>query len=698
MRNDFVLEIGSEEIPAAFLPEALLNAARSAEELFNANRISYESLVVKGTPRRLVLYVSGLADRQEMRVQEITGPPRSVALNSEGKPTKALEKFCARYQCDAAGVAWVRTEKGEYASVRVTEGGRKTVEILESILTSWVLSIPFPKSMRWGDQDLRFVRPVRWLMALYGEDVVPIQIGDVRSSKRTLGHRFLSERKGIEVRTPGEHEGRLLEQKVILDPQERRGIILSKARSLAAEVSGRLIEDEALLQQLVYLTEYPVPIRGGFEPGFLALPEPVLIATLRDHQKYLAVRDVGTDRLLPHFIAVANTESEDMRLIRKGNERVLRARLEDAKFFFDEDLKTRLEDHLEPLKHVIYHKKLGTSYEKVVRIRTLADFLCRQLCPEKASTVSRAALLCKSDLVSQMVGEFPELQGTMGGVYAACGGEDPEVAQAIREHYQPVSAEGEIPESLAGSILSLADKTDTVVGFFGIGATISGTSDPFGLRRRAIGILRILLERQLQVSLSRLLDQSLEILKDRISKDPRQVRQEVADFLRSRFQHLLLGRGLPHDTIEAVLQLGFDDVPDCFRRIEHLERMRSDPAFQQLILGCKRTVNILQQARKEYDYQGPVRAFTPNDYTKDAEVELLKAADRAASRVEGLMEKRDYGKVLEALVAIKTPIDRFFEDVMVLVDESDVRTARLSLLFKISKIFGSFADFSKIVL
>lgn len=698
MEKDFLLEIGSEEIPSSFLPDALVNIQRLAEEMLKANRLNYGSIEVRGTPRRLALLVRDLADQQETRVQEITGPSRSVALDAQGNPTKALEKFCARYQVDPGTISWVRSEKGEHARLKRIEEGRRTADILEQVLSPWILSIPFPKSMRWGDLDVRFVRPVRWLLALYGEEVVHLQLGDIASSNVTWGHRFLSDPAPLWISNSGDYESRLLENKVLLDPEKRKERILRESRSLAAEVGGEIVGEEDLVEKLVFLTEYPVAIRGSFDSGFLSLPEEILIAPMRDHQKYFAVRHSESHQLIPYFIAIANTETSNMGMIRRGNERVLKARLEDARFFFNEDSKRPLEENLEALKHVIYHRKLGSSYDKVIRIQKLAEFLGARLCPEKEAIVRRAALLCKADLVTQMVGEFPELQGTMGGIYAAHSGELPVVAQAIREHYAPVSAESEIPGSLVGAVLSIADKVDTVVGFFGIGTPISGTSDPFGLRRRAIGVLRILLEMELEISFRELLEQSLTTLGNCVPMNPEEVRRDVADFFRSRFQHLLLTRGIAHDTIDAVLHRDLDNIPDSFRRMESLQRMRSDPAFEKLILGCKRTVNILQQAKREYGYQGSGSSYAEGQYSKDAERGLCKAALRVEENVKFCMEKRDYPMVLQELVTVKDPVDRFFEEVMVLVEDPDVRKTRLDLLDKINSVFSMFADFSRISL
>mgnify|MGYP005831544853 FL=1 len=698
MEKDFLLEIGTEEVPFTFWPAVLESASRSIRDVLLKNRLRYRKAEVKSTPRRLALLVTGLADRQEARVVEITGPPRSRAWDASGRPTEALVKFCSRYQADPADVYWVMKEKGEYACLRKTEAGRKTEEVLAEALPAWLLGLPFPKSMRWGDLDVRFARPIRWILALYGQDVVRLQVGDITSSDWTLGHRFLGARGKLRVGSVAEYEARLEENRVILDPEDRRRRILARAQHLADEVGGEVVGDEDLVSQLVCLTEFPVPLLGAFDQAFLSLPEEVLIATMRDHQKYFAVRRKGQDGLLPYFIATANVESPDMGLIRKGNERVLKARLEDAKFFFEEDTRKPLEANVDRLRHVIYHKKLGSSYDKVLRIQRLAEFLAARILPEKIDIVRRAAWLCKADLVSQMVGEFPELQGTMGAIYAARSGEPAEVAVAIREHYAPASAEGDLPASMAGCLLSIADKIDTITGFFGIGTPVSGTSDPFGLRRRAIGILRILLDRRLELSLHELIWESLRVLNGLLVRELETVGAAVEDFVLSRLEQILLGRGLGHDTVAALLPRALENVPDTVRRAETLQAMRADPNFEDVLIACKRAVNILHQARKEYGYVGGNVSESPDAYEKEAEKGLLLSVLKSREKVALWMADRAYEKVLEELRSLKEPIDRFFDEVMVLVDDPPIRERRLALVSEIYKVFSRFADFTKVSL
>ncbi len=697
MVEDFLLEIGTEEIPAAFFPKTIEDLREKAEELFEVNRLRYETVETMATPRRLTLLVRGLEEQQGDSVQEISGPPRSVAFDEEGAPTQVLEKFCARHGVRPEETSIIQKPKGEYVFLHKVEAGKKTVEVLPEILPPWIVDLPFPKSMRWGTQDIRFARPIRWIAALYGKETVVFRVGDLASAGTTRGHRFLGDPSPIPIEPLADYREILEKNKVVVDPEERRRRILEQARGLAAEVGGELLEEENLIQTLVFITEYPVAVRGTFHERFLSLPQEVLIAPMKGHQKYFAVKRADGDGLLPYFVTIANMEAPDMSLVERGNEKVLTARLEDARFFFEEDTKRPLDRYVDSLNQVIYHKKLGTSFDKVVRIQALAGFLGERLCPERQTVLQRAARLCKADLVTQMVAEFPELQGTMGGIYAAASGEPEEVAKAIREHYMPVSAEDGLPESLEGAVLSLADKMDTVVGFFGIGSPVSGTSDPFGMRRRAIGILRVLLAKNLEVSLPEWVGKGLEVLGGLVRKEQEAVKQEVVDFFRLRYQQFLLAKGFPHDTIEAVLSRSFENIPDLYRRVEILHKMRAEPDFENLILGCKRAVNILQQAGKDYGYTGPGKPLRAEDLEEEAEKALLASAEQVGSELAGL-GSGEYEKVLQGLVGLKGPIDRLFDDVMILVDDERTRENRLNLLNRVAELFQWVADFSKISL
>ena len=697
MGKDFLLEIGTEEIPAAFLPKALQDFKEMVREQLESQRLGYQSVEVLGTPRRMSIEIRDLAESQGDIIQDVTGPPRKVAFDAEGNTTKALEKFCERYGAAVQDVSFVKKEKGEYVSLKKIEKGKRTEELLGKLLPDWILSIPFSKSMRWGSLDIHFARPIRWIVSIYGHAPLVFKLGDLESSNITYGHRFMSDGKPVCIECIDTYQNRLLEAGVILDPTERREKILKKSRVLVDEIEGKL-KEESFIETLVHLTEFPVPLRGTFDEKFLQLPEEVLAASMKSHLKYLPVEKKNGHGLLPYFIAVSNTESSDMDRIRTGMEKVLKARLFDARFFFSEDTRKPLDANLDALKQVIFHKKLGSAYDKVQRIQVLAQFLGEKILPDALPLIQRAGYLSKADLVTEMVGEFPELQGIMGGIYAAHAGEAPEVAQAVREHYMPVSAEGDLPETLIGAIVSMADKMDTISGFFSTGSPVSGTRDPFGLRRRALGVLRILLDKKIEISLSGLIQKAIETLGDRVRKDRKVVFQEVLEFIRQRYHNFFLASGFPHDTIDAVLSHAFDDVHDSYRRIEVLHHMRSNSDFEKLILGCKRAQNILNQAEKQFGYQGPESTLTMEDLKAAAERRLFAALEKEEGRIRHEMANKDYGKVLVELVNLKGPIDCLFDEVMVLVDDMELREKRLNLLYRVSTLFEGFADFSKIIL
>jgi glycyl-tRNA synthetase beta chain len=697
MEKDFLLEIGMEEIPAVFLSKALRDLREMSLELLSSIRLNPKSLKTMGTPRRLSVMVRGLPESQGDLVQEVTGPPHSVAYDPQGNPTKALEKFCGRYGVGVQDILLVKKEKGDFACLRIVEKGRRTQDLLMERLPEWILTLPFPKTMRWGDLDIRFARPIRWIVSVLGTDPVRFTVGDVESSPLSYGHRFMSDGRPVTINDCDSYPDRLREKFVILDPEERRASILEQVRALAQEVSGRVEEETSFLDTLVYLTEYPIALRGRFDEQFLALPDEVMAASMKHHLKYFPVEKRLERGLLPYFIAVSNTVSPDMGVIQRGMERVLRARLVDARFFFEEDTRTPLAQKAESLRQLVFHKKLGTTYDKVQRIQLLTRFLGETFLPESdLPHMERAAALCKADLVTQMVGEFPELQGIMGGIYAAHSGESSDVSKAIGEHYMPVSAEGNLPETTMGSLLSLADKMDTVVGFFSIGTPVSGNRDPFGIRRRVIGILRILLDREMGFSLSCFVQKAIEILGDRVRKPSNEVVQEILEFFRQRYYYLLLAKGFPHDSIEAVLALPSDDVHDLHRRIEILHRMRSNEDFEKLILGCKRAVNLLGQAGKQFGFQASTASVSPEHLSEEVERSLFAALEREHASIKRGMDRRDYPSVLQSLIRLKDPIDRLFDQVMILVDDPEVRDKRLRLLHRVAELFEGFADFSKI--
>jgi glycyl-tRNA synthetase beta chain len=493
MYRELFLEIGSEEIPAGFIPRAMAEMELIiTRELTNA-RLSFAEVRTLGTPRRLALVVKGIPAIQPDAEITAAGPSIKAAYDADGRPTRAAEGFARGQGVDVSELKVITTEKGEYLAAIKQETGRQTRLILAEMLPKLIGEIPFKKSMRWGDLDVRFARPIHWIVALFDNSVVPFSFGNITSGDLSRGHRFMANNP-FPVRDYAHYLEECERHFVIPDPEKRKKIIRRETHRMAESAGGRLLPDEGLLEEVTYLAEYPSVVAGTFPTEFLQVPKEVLITSMRSHQRYFSIVDVD-GKLMPGFITVNNTLTEDPSVVVKGNERVLRARLSDARFFFDEDRKVKLEARVESLKSVVYQQKLGTSFEKMERFRALAKSLADFLDPAISGNVEQTACLCKADLVSGMVGEFPEVQGIMGREYALLEGIEPAVANAIAEHYLPTQAGGELPASDIGAIVSICDKLDTICGCFGVGLIPTGSADPYALRRSAIGIINIILDK-----------------------------------------------------------------------------------------------------------------------------------------------------------------------------------------------------------
>ncbi len=685
MAQEFFLEIGTEEIPAAFLPKAMADLENLVKRELESARIAHGQVRTLATPRRLALHVNDMAGRQPDADVTATGPARKVAFDAEGKPTRAAEGFARGQGVDVNELTVVETEKGEYVAVTKRLVGRPTAEILAEILPRVVGAIPFRKSMRWGDLDVRFARPIHWIVALFDGVVVPFTFGSINSGSMSRGHRFMAN-AAFPVRDFSHYLDECERHFVIPDPEKRKEIIKREVEQAARAKGGRVLEDEELLEQVTFLVEYPSVVCGSFPTDFLQVPREVLITSMREHQRYFSVVD-GEGKLLPHFITVNNTLAEDPAVVVKGNERVLRARLSDARFFFDEDRKTSLEDRVEDLKRVVYQARLGTSYEKMERFRELAGRLAERLCPDLKEKVLRAAYLCKADLVTGMVGEFPELQGVMGREYALFAGEDAEVAKAVHEHYLPSQAGGELPSSPVGAMVSIADKLDTICGCFGVGLIPTGTADPYALRRSALGIIAIILESGYDVSLSDLIDSSLELLRDKLSRDQAEVRSDVLEFFRGRYVNLMAGR-FPSDAVEAAVAVTFDYLNDASARIAALAELKGRADYEPLAVAFKRVCNIVKEGN---DF--PVEEAL---FEEDAERELFSAYEGVGTIARRLIAEKDYLAALVEIASLRGPVDAFFDRVMVMAEDERVRNNRLALLSGISRLFGAIADFARL--
>ncbi|HNY96108.1 MAG TPA: glycine--tRNA ligase subunit beta [Smithellaceae bacterium] len=687
MSNELLFEIGTEEIPAGFLSKAVVDMEEMIRKALSEKRIAFEGIRCLATPRRLVLHIADLAPKQDDQVVEKMGPAKKAAFDENGQPTKAALGFARGQGLEVSQLETVTTDKGEYLCARKTIAGQPTADLLPDLLKSFLLAIPFRKSMRWAAYDLRFARPIHWLLALYGGKVVPLKVEDIESGNTSRGHRFMSP-EAFAVEGYEDYLAKAQERFVIADPALRKKLILEEAQKSAADVGGKLFYTEDLLETITFIVEYPVIVRGGFDPHYLQIPKDVLTTTMISHQKYFPIVD-DAGKLLPYFVAVSNTRARDLEVVARGNERVLQARLADASFFFEEDKKVPLEDRVESLKKVVFHTLLGTSHKKVMRFRKLAVKIAAKVKPAVKKNVDRAALLAKADLESLMVGEFSELQGIMGREYALLAGEKQEIADAIYEHYLPIVAGGDLPGTDEGAIVGIADKMDTIVGFFAVGMPPSGTADPYALRRQALGVINIILSRRYDLSLNFLIDECLASLKDVLRKPAEDVKKDVLEFFRGRLQNQLISQGYAYDTVDAVLAADIDRLVLVIEKIQALQAFRANPEFEPLSIAFKRIDNILK------DFHGG--SVDVNLLSQEAEIKLFANFENIGTRVEKGIAEKDFTAALNKLAALRSPVDAFFDSVMVMDKDEKIRFNRLSLLADISALFHQIADFSKIV-
>nr|WP_217911494.1 glycine--tRNA ligase subunit beta [Myxococcus sp. AM011] len=690
-----LLEIGAEEIPASFIGPALEDLRRVLTERMAEARLKHGEVSVYGTPRRLAVLVRDVADAGEDVVKEVLGPSAKAAFDAQGKPTKAAEKFAESLKLSVDALGRSQTAKGEYLSARVEEKGRPAADTLKDALHVAVHSINFRKSMRWGDVESSFARPVQWLVALLGGDVIPVVFGDVKSGRTTHGHRFLSP-GAIELKAPADYEASLAKANVVADIAKRRAQLVEKLAVAAKAAGGKLLEDEGLVDQVTNLVELPSPVVGTFEERHLDLPPEVLVQEMKSHQRYFSLVD-GAGKLLPKFIAVSNTPVRDEQLSLRGYQRVLRARLADGRFFYDEDRKTPLMDRVEKLGRVVWQGQLGTYLEKVERFRTLGVWLAVQTKRAgESATIERAATLAKADLVTGMVGEFPELQGVMGREYARASGEPEAVAQAIFEHYLPRGAEDALPTQDAGALIGIADRLDSLCGIFAIGKAPSGAADPFGLRRACIAIIRLVLGRGYRFSLAGAVDEALRLLAPKLANVKRKAgdaapREQVLEFFRGRLKSLW-GEQHRTDVVEAVLAAGFDDLVAAHKRLEALSLLVGRADFQPLAVAFKRVVNIVEKQGRDVA-GGQTQAQKLVD---DAERQLHSAFTQARNSVAGFVQSDDFSGALKEITGLKPAVDTFFDKVMVMAEDKELRENRIRLLVEIGALFNQVADFSKI--
>ncbi len=704
MSRDLLFEIGAEELPAGYIPPALEQLERGITAGLADARLAHGAVRTRATPRRLALYVESLEERQPDRDEEVMGPAARVAYDAEGRPTKALLGFCQGKGADLADVRRVETPKGEYVAVTVHQAGRPASEVLPALLAGLARGLTFPKVMRWLDDDTRFARPVRWLVALLGDEVLPVRAFGLEAGRETRGHRFLSPAPVRLVRAQ-DYLAALEQVSVVAAPLALRARIAKQVAAVAAERGGRPVADEELLEICSYLVEWPTAFAGSFDEHYLDLPREVIVTALREHQRFFAVeREDGG--LLPCFIAVRNGDERGLDVIRKGNEGVLIARLEDAKFYWEADLKHPPAARVEALAGVVWMEGLGSLREKAARLETLAGLVAKWVAPAAAAAATRAALLCKTDLLSEMIGsgkEYASLEGVMGGHYARRAGEPEDVAAAIAEQYRPRGPADSLPLSDAGAVLAIADKLDHVAGAFVAGKVPSGSEDPYGVRRAANGVVRILVERGLHLDLGEATEQALApflAANAALAKD--ELLAKLGAFWRERVRGTLEERGVRYDACEAALEArlatesgdrpGWCDPPDCLRRGQVMDVFRADERFEPLVVLFKRVANILAKASETLpDRLDPARLAEP------LEQELAAALEQARSRTEPLWRTRDYEAILPALLEMEQVIHGFFDAVLVNADDLPTRLNRLRLLSDVRALFVRGWDLSKIV-
>jgi len=686
--QDFLLEIRTEEIPAPALLPARLELARATGEALAEEGLAPQKIESYGTLRRLALVVRGLPEKQADRAAEVLGPPESSAFGKDGKPTKAAVGFAKAQKVDVADLVVVDSPRGKTVAARKTIPGRDASEVLAEILPKIVAGLTFPKTMRWGEGSRSFVRPVRGVVALYGGKVVPLSLYGVAANDRTVGHRVLSDGE-FAVTGPDDYLAKLRNAYVEPDAEARRIAILEGARALAGEVRGQVEAHADLAATLSDLVEWPGLVRGSFAAEFLDLPEEITVTVMRTHQKFLPVR--GPGGLVPHFIAVMDNDADRKGFIAKGCEWVLNARLADARFFFDEDAKKSLETRLPELSRLTFQEKLGDYRQKTARIQELAEAIAREIGrADLVEAVRTAGLLSKTDLVSHVVKEFTDLQGIVGGIYARRERHPDSVWKAIYDQYRPSSGSEEPPRDASGAILSLADRFDSLAGFFRLGLVPTGSKDPYGLRRAALGIVSIAIGRNWRTDWRPVVRKAFSLYPEELKGlEADAVIEELGRFFADRLRSLLERRGSSYDEISAVLNVGVWDFADAADRARALSDARRHMDFRSLIQAFKRIRNIVGDERP-----GPP---SPDLYREAAERALAGDVLQAKQAIEVFTEAREYREAMETIASIAPSLDRFFVDVLVNCPEPELRTNRLALLASIQQEFTRLADFSEIV-
>jgi len=692
--NNVVLEIGTEEIPAQYMENALKGLNRLAKKYLEESRINYKEIKVYGTPRRLILFIFHIKEKQEDIFQKIKGPAYSIAYNKDSQPQKPALKFAQSQGVNVEDLIVEDTKKGKYIFAPKSIIGQPTIKLLSQIFPKLIKGMQFPKSMRWGEKSLRFIRPIRWILALYGKEIIKFNINGLDSENITYGHRLLAPQI-IKISSTQEYFKKLEKSYVIIDPKIRENIVKTDIKQIIKEIGGEKIINEKQLKEIIYLVEYPNAILGKYDKKYLELPKDVLTVVMEKHQKYFPLFK-NKDELFPLFIVIINNSKKHASKIREGNENVLRARLEDAKFFYREDQKIPLEKRVNKLKNVIFQENLGSLFDKTKRLGLLCDYISDGLQVEQKveKDLLRSAYLCKADLITEMVKEFPELQGIMGKEYAVLSGERKEVAEAIFEHYLPRFSGDKLPLTKGGMILGIADKVDTIIGCFVMGLTPTGSQDPYGLRRQSRGKIAIILKNNLEIPLKDIIQKSLSLYKESVSVklkiDENQIVSQILSFFKQRLKNIFLEDGIRYDIIDAVLAVDSDgDAVDIKNRIKAIEELYNQSIFRKILNSSNRVLNLSKNNEENEIDQSLLK--------EKAELNLYHNYESIYPQIKEFIFRKEYKKVFKLLGDLCEPVDEFFDQVLVMDKDNNIRKNRIALIKKIGILFNQVADLSKIV-
>ena len=686
MNNYLLLEIGVEELPSRFGQTTLDQIENNLSKLLKEERVNFDNIDKYATPRRLTFVIKNLADKASDLEEEVKGPAKKIAVDEEGNFTKPALGFMKSKGLDPENVYFKQVGNAEYLFGTIKQSGKETAEILKNIIPTAIKNVTFPKAMRWGGKNMRFARPIRWMVALLNDNVLDVNLEGIKASNVTKGHRFLGER-GFEVNSVEDYFEKLEKNYIILDQHKRKAMIKEQAIEVANSLGGEVELDDDLLEEITFLVEYPTAFYGEFEEDYVKLPKEVVTTPMKEHQRYFPVSKDG--KLLPYFIAVRNGDSHRIDIVKAGNEKVLKARLADALFFYKEDTKKPLESFVDKLQTVVFQAKLGTVYDKSLRIDKLSQTILNELnMSESAKNTQRAAKLCKADLVTNMVFEFTELQGIMGRDYAKVGGENEEVCQAIFEHYLPRYAGDILPETNAGIALSIADKLDSIAGFFAIGIKPSGSQDPYALRRQALGILSILLDKKLSVNLNNLINAALDNYSN-LEFNKEEVASQIVEFFVERVKNLFKDLGIRYDVIDAVLNNNLNDISDIHTRALELNRWLQKDELVEMLTAFNRVSTLAQKATTDIVKEELLK--------EDAEIKLYNGFKEIKSNVESLLVDKKYNQALDAFATLRPLVDNLFDNVMVMDKDESVKENRLGLLKQIYSTMLTICDLSKIV-